>query len=400
MDQLTFRVQGKGRKILPRILPFIAPEYTHLGNEYEIFICDVKVSAYFYWNFFTSELMNILRSIMAVLLLVLCQPVFAAVVSDLYRSKVSISQQAAVPSEAQISQGLADVLIKVSGNLQITQDAQIQQQLLAPASTLKQFSYTQDSSSSYLLLDYHPAMVDALIARTGKKPQGVQRPTVLIWFAATAEGGQDYLQAQDPLYLALIKVAKQRGLPLQFPLLDLQDQIALPLTSLWGRFAQPVEQASLRYKADAIIAGRVLSTADGSRSVEWRLAHQGKSLPYADSGSSAELAEKIIHRVADQLFNPVVSHNLSYFQTGIAVQVEGVSSLADYIQLLDFFKSLPLVSQVKPEQAVGNQVTLRLQLDGSESQLREAISLEPRLKVLDGQRDQQGTAIFMYRWQG
>jgi len=344
--------------------------------------------------------MNILRSIMAMLLLVLCQPVFAAVVSDLYRSKISISQQTAAPSEAQISQGLADVLIKVSGNLQITQDAQIQQQLLAPASTLKQFSYTQDSSSSYLLLDYHPAMVDALIARTGQKPQGAQRPTVLIWFAANAEGAQDYLQARDPLYPALIKVAKQRGLPLQFPLLDLEDQVALPLTSLWGGFAQPVEQASLRYKADAVIAGRVLSTADASRSVEWRLAHQGKSLSYTDSGSSEELAEKIIHHVADQLFNPVVSHNLSYFQVGIAVQIEGVSNLSDYIQLIDFFKSLPLVSQVTPERAVGHQITLRLQLDGSESQLRQAISLESRLKALDSQRDQDVSAVFMYRWQG
>lgn len=344
--------------------------------------------------------MDLMRSFIAVLLLAVSQFVFAGTVTDLYRVTLPVDEQRSSPSDLQMSSGLAKVLVKVSGKSSIAEDSQIQSQLKVPARTLKQFSYITREGAEYLVLDFHPSVIDSLVTRTGFKPLGEQRPTVLLWFASDLSGEQDYLQSNDPFHKALQLAAKSRGLPLQFPLLDLSDQVALTAADLWALQDQPISQASARYTPDAVIAGRLSKSVLDSVSLTGLLLNDGAKLPLAESGNIDQVAQTLINRVADNLFKPVVSYKLSHFQTGVAVQVENISNLSDYIRLIDFFKGLSVVSQVKIEQAIGNQITVRLELDGSEEQLRQAIALEPQLQAVDSLRNQDGSAVMIYRWQG
>ncbi|WP_415901424.1 DUF2066 domain-containing protein [Neptuniibacter sp. QD29_5] len=344
--------------------------------------------------------MDLMRSLIAVLLLTVSQFVIASTVTDLYRVTLPIEERRLAPSDLQVSSGLVKVLVKVSGNSSIADDYQIQSQLKAPARTLKQFSYITTEDGGYLVLDFHPEVIDSLVTRTGFKPLGEQRATVLLWFASNASGEQDYLKSNDSFYKALQFSAKSRGLPLQFPILDLTDQIALSPTDLWILKDQQISQASTRYKPDAVIAGRLTKSESEGVSVAGLFINDGINQPLAESGNIDQVANAVINRVADTLFKPIVSYKLSHFQTGVAVQVENISNLSDYVQLIDFLKRLSVVRQVKIERAIGNQITVRLNLDGSEEQLRQAISLEPQLQMLDSLRNQDGSAVMVYRWQG
>ena len=52
-----------------------------------------------------------------------------------------------------------------------------------------------------------------------------------------------------------------RGLPLVMPIMDLTDLSAVTITDVWGRFSQPVAQASARYMAEAVVVIRVSNSS-------------------------------------------------------------------------------------------------------------------------------------------
>ena len=47
------------------------------------------------------------------------------------------------------------------------------------------------------------------------------------------------------------------GLPVSLPLMDLDDNMAVTATDVWGRFADPVLKASQRYGAEMVVLGKL-----------------------------------------------------------------------------------------------------------------------------------------------
>src|SRR5258706_15949695 len=68
----------------------------------------------------------------------------------------------------------------------------------------------------------------------------------------------------------LLAVADERGLPVTLPLLDVQDLRAVTFADVWGGFEDRVAAASARYRADALLIGRVRPGLIGNQ-IEWLL---------------------------------------------------------------------------------------------------------------------------------
>src|SRR5258706_5789879 len=68
----------------------------------------------------------------------------------------------------------------------------------------------------------------------------------------------------------LLAVADERGLPVTLPLLDVQDLRAVTFADVWGGFEDRVAAASVRYRADALLIGRVRPGLIGNQ-IEWLL---------------------------------------------------------------------------------------------------------------------------------
>ncbi|WP_286238218.1 DUF2066 domain-containing protein [Neptuniibacter halophilus] len=343
--------------------------------------------------------MDLMRTFFTALLIILSLPLNAATVTDLYRATLPVSQQSAAPDQAALQQGLRQVLVKVSGNKALLGNPLIQSQLSAAPGFLQQFSYQGTVDAQKLVLDFSPAAVNELLSRSGFKPLGESRPAVLVWLATELQGERDFVLAEDSLQDQLSDKAALRGLPLQFPLLDLTDQAALPVSDLWGLFAEPVAQASKRYRPDAVVAGRITPTPAGKVQLDWSLSGSSDPQRFSSTGTLDEVLTELVETTADQILQPVVTHGLSYYQKGIAVRVSNVNSLAAYIQLNDFLKSLPVVREVNTERARGSDLVLRVQLDGSEARLQQAISVDQRLQPADLIANPDGSRSLSYRWQ-
>ncbi len=76
-------------------------------------------------------------------------------------------------------------------------------------------------------------------------------------------------QSSDGWAAALRTQAQAMGLPVSIPLMDLDDNMAVNATDVWGRFADPILKASQRYGAEMVVLGKL--TPDGKEEGKWSI---------------------------------------------------------------------------------------------------------------------------------
>jgi len=328
----------------------------------------------------------------------------AATLSNLYQTELLVTDQLAEPTAEQQRQGLVNVLIKSTGKADIASDADVKTLIDNAGIYLNRFSYQstrkamtdargQTVLAHRLKLEFDGGQVEQWLRQNQIAVLGPQRPGVLVWLVHEHQGTRDYLLDGD-VTATLEEIAAVRGLPLQYPLFDLDDQQNLPVSDLWAMFADSVKQASQRYQPDAILVGRI--TAAQNTPAKWRLYYQQSEIDLSSAAVAlTDQAEDVISEVADRLLNSApVAQDFSYQPAGVVVTVAGVEGIGAYTQLMNYLNSMAVVSSVVLEAAEAGVIRFRLTLDGSEQQLRDAIRLEPRL-VPQG----IGTEL-EFRWQG
>ena len=312
----------------------------------------------------------------------------AGTVADLYRAQLPVessAQPGSPPTQAQLQQALSQVLVKVSGQRNLSSHKQLQPLLANAAVFMQQYRYAEATAeqTAALSINFNPQAIDELVTQAGFKPLGPQRPTVLLWIASDQQGEQNFALAESPLFKAIEATAATRGLPLQWPLYDLTDQTTLLVSDLWGLFNDPIEQASARYRPDAVVAVRFKYAPSGIVTMDGILLSGREPVRFTSAGEAPVLAQELINKTADQLLLPVINHRLSDYQSGLAIQVDNILSLADYDTVVTLLKALPVTSTVKPEKVQADRITLRVELAGNQAQLLEAIALDPRMQALD-----------------
>lgn len=346
--------------------------------------------------------MDFLRVCITGLLLSLSTLISAGTVSGLYSTDIAATADQQAPTQTQIIAGLKQVLIKVSGSRGLDANPIVKQKYPVAETLLQQFVYKESESGegAVVTLQYDREAINNLIQQAGIKPLGTQRPTLLVWLVSDQTGSPDHILSHYPEIQILRNAASSRGLSLQLPLLDLSDQAAMPAGEIWGLFEGSIKAASKRYKPDAIAAVKLQSFGVQGVQLNGLLLDQAKIEPLSANGDVNAVLTQMVNEVADHLLEPVVNYKLSHFQAGVAINVSNITSLSDYNLLTRFLEELPVVKKVVPERVYGSEVTLRLQLEGSEQQLIQSIGMELRLNAIESLRNLHGLKILSYRWQG
>jgi hypothetical protein len=352
--------------------------------------------------------MNFKRIFFTALLWLLAASASAAQIKNLYQIQERVpAQQQGAPLAEQLQAGLERVLTKVTGRTDLKANAVIKAQLSAAIDYLQTFRYEVDTAaaasepSQMLIMDFNQVAVEGLIKHAGLKSLGAQRPSVLLWIASDKDGQQAFLTEENQAVQLLLQEASRRGLPIQMPLYDLEDQTRLPVSDLWGLFNDPIKQASSRYLPDAVIAARLQTSASGFAQLEWLLIRGVAPERHSTAGQVADVIPELINTTADKLLAARVTperYDLSYFQKGIQVNISNINDLSDYIKAVDYIRSLPVVRKLRPESVRGSDITIRLELDGNSVLLKEALALEPRLQMLDFSRSADGSESLHYIW--
>lgn len=337
----------------------------------------------------------------------------AQTVSGLYQGSVAIENQSNRQVLAAKKTALAGVLVKVTGQTGSLNHAKLRQALLAPEHYLQRFSFATQiidgQEQAVLKLAFDPLKVNQLITSAGMTVWGAERAAVLVWLVEEDQGEQRIINDDGHPVVAQIKAqSESRGLPLVWPLLDLDDQLAIDAGALWGLFRDPIASASLRYQADAILIGRVYKGEQQQWQVKWNFWVDNSEQQWASKGSNLEqLITPLQERLATSLVAKFALPSKTEAAVGLAVgqqvlvAVEQVSSLADYAQIQALLEGVSGVSHVQLYAANGAQLVFRLFTDSHLSQVKSTLELKRRLLPVDTEDSSQLSLtypLWRYMW--
>jgi hypothetical protein len=330
----------------------------------------------------------------ALLVLVLgTATVRAEVVTTLYQAEVLVASQGETARREAASQGLAEIVVRVSGVPTAMEIPRIQGAMAKPLKLLEAFHYEStdellqldevEVQASRLILKFSPSAIGQLLRDAGLPVWPANRPSLLVWLVQDdpIEGRRLVSSVEQAEVLAAIdSVAEVRGLPLIMPLLDLQDQMSIDAEQLWSLDQQVILQASSRYQADAVVVGRFTQTSAGQWRSTWLLLHKDSSEVFDSRGlETAAWVNDGLGEIANYLAGLYGIVPQLGGTDAVVMELQGVHNFADYFQALTYLESLAMIDRAEPKLVADNVLRLYLYNEGSVSLLLDALALDNKL---------------------
>ena len=336
------------------------------------------------------------------------QSVSATQVSSLYRVEVPVNSQADVVRQQAMTRGLAEVLVKVTGQRQVLSEPEVKGALKRATTYVQGFGYKREDTEEgrQLLLDvsFDETAVTRLLRENGLGIWGENRPATLAWLAVDRGGRRTILRngAGDGVQLEMNRMFEQRALPLIFPLMDFEDEMSVSPVDIWGLFSDKLWKASQRYGSESVLGGRLaVSTDETGDRYSGRLV-----LIFRNQRYDAEITdlgpEGLSRAMADLVGNTLSRHYgvTSGIQSENPVMsVDGVLSTSDYARVVSYLEGLTAVRNVSVRKLSGTRIELELFIDGTVSQLIDSIALERKLVRASGD-SYLPADLLSYRWRG
>ena len=324
-------------------------------------------------------------------LLIFIQILFSALPSQaiqmksLYQTDVIVASQEESVRKAGLKVALQAVLIKISGNAQIVHDALIQKKLDEALSLVNEYGYQSFSGSGsdeelHLWVNFDPEGVDAVLEEAGIPLWGEDRPLIVPWLVSELPADKTHIltEEQDPVWVgAFNQAAKQRGLPMIFPLMDLRDLASVGPESILTGNHTALLQAAKRYNSNAVLMGQIVSIS-GECHMTVTLWLAGDHWRWELSGNNPEgLAFALTDRVAGILSARSVA--VSEEPSEIQLTVDGIQGAGEMTALTGYLQHLSSVLSVDVQQVLGGRVILALRVRGGMSSFTHEIAGSSRL---------------------
>lgn len=375
------------------------------------------------WEWHNSALLFISKQGFCVRFFVLCLCLlsfnaFAVNVSDLYRISVAVDDQSEASRKLGVQWAFQQLLIKVSGYQEVLENPSLVAASKNAERYMQGFSYHQDSvdDQTYLQAWFSKALLIPLMRRAEEPVWGENRPLLLNWLAvessvvltdADAEpeagivfesdatsstpdivginAGRLLISEQVPEWQTRLgRAFAERGLPILWPINDLEDQTTLPLDQLWWLVSETIEQASLRYQADAVLAGKLNQSAEGIWQYEGILIRGEQRLAILTEGDSplaalTNVSTEVGRFFADQF---AIKSDPMNGRSGIRVVVKKIKDFSDYSKVIAYLQSISGVRLVEVAQVDRDNLQLYLNLEGDWDKVQRIIRLDNKLSSL------------------
>jgi hypothetical protein len=312
----------------------------------------------------------------------------AEAVTNLYEAEVAVSGQSGEARSKGIRDAFASVLIKVSGDSSLLDNPQVGQLLNRGARLVQQYRYKSLPSGTegagvgapdrLFWARFDARAVNRLLRESGVPVWGETRPSLLLWLGEE-EGARRSLVSPDRVSLLkqqLSQTADTRGLPLVWPLMDIEDQNAIQVSDLWGGFEENIRRASERYLPDVILIGRISNRGRGSWRGEWILYLPDKInrwQTYAETKTA--VAKEGMEQAVDALALRFAPQQVSQGISSLRLRVHGLTRLADYALVQDYLRSLAMIDNVDLLSADSEMVSFLLRVHGGRDALVRGIQL-------------------------
>lgn len=269
----------------------------------------------------------------------------------LYDVEVEVAERSRTSAETAIKQALEVCLMRVSGLDQVKEFELAREALEDPSAYLLQYRYKTVTNAIGEEKDVLEANFDKqLIKKLSREAQfpiwPSDRPTILMWVAKRTATDSDILRTGTSRSVRLVQRAKERGVEIILPLMDLTDRKLVAASSIEGRFWVDVLDASSRYSADVILAAVSHENIFGEARLHVTLWFEGEEestvIDQVESSSVGMVAlDLAVGFLVDRLSIPRRT------QYNHSLQVGNIDSVRAYAQLLEYLGQKEFIDRVE-----------------------------------------------------
>ena len=339
------------------------------------------------------------------ILVLICMPAVASAVRvhSIYQDEVMVASQNSKDKLQALQEALSDVFIKVSGNSHVLDNnPNLKANLSRADKFVQEFSYSSPAdapkTTPYLLfVRFDAAAINRLLREAGTPTWGQNRPLILVWLALqTPDHPLDIVDNSTDFQKLLRQSAKQRGLPMIFPTMDVTDLSLVSVNDITTLSLNNLQQASQRYASGAMLIGSVKQINNDFKS-HWQLVLGENSWNWDVTGKSLpEVFTGVVDDVADALAKRFGLINANDALSELTLTVSGVKQHADLLSLMKYLQRMTPVNEVQLRSVSGSEIILDLSLHGSRESFIQAASISKNLKPVTSENLADGN--LEYKW--
>lgn len=327
------------------------------------------------------------------LIVFLGQNASAIQVSGLYQATVPVTDETVTVRGSAIGEALKQVLVKLTGDKTITVSSEITTLIQQAERYVQQFRYRQISNveepteqTTELWVQFDETALNKGLETQGLAIWGKERPSVLVWLAYEEGHSRNIVSFEDnPEYITILDDgAKVRGVPLLFPLLDLEDSARISVSDVWGDFKEPIVIASSRYQADVMLTGRLIQVSSTLWEARWSVYIGEQTETWTSQGEIPEFVlEDGVNGLADRIaakyanMGPAITEMLELLVTD-------VDNVDEYARALSYLESVQSITSVQVKRVYNNNVMFELVSRGGISGIEQSIALGKTLEAISG----------------
>ena len=230
--------------------------------------------------------------------------------------------------------------------------------------------------------------IERVLRQAGAPVWGNDRPLTLVWLAVDwGLGEREIVGVDDPdrspgdarsidrnqlLRERVQGVAGRRGIPVAFPLLDIEDMTNVSFSDVWGGFDEPVLFASARYETTSVLVGRI--RPDDLQPPQWTWYFNGQRLDWVG------MPEDAVATLADALAAELVIDPNQAIDT-IRLTISGINTLVAYGRVQQFMENLRIVDKLMINTVAADKIIYEVEVQGGLERLSKALAssgiLEP-----------------------
>jgi uncharacterized protein len=319
----------------------------------------------------------------------------AAVVDDLYTVELPVADQTTTQRLEVFNQALREVIVKVSGSDEVLARPDLERPLKNSSRYVRQFRYINKKNGTteafeagqlYLQTVFNEDLLEKLMRENNIPVWGKERPSTLLLISFDVNKNVSLVSGDTTpdVLEELDAVAARKGLPVLFPLMDLEDRVILGVEDIMRLNEANIQALAARYAPDAVLVGQIVGRVGKGWQGSWQLRFGNRMLEWNYQGQSREtVMQQAIGQLSKTLATEYALQTFSNLDEDVLLRVDEVRGIADYQRILTYLQSLDAVESVRLVLIHQNQVTYRVSLRNSLQDLQQLISLGDQLEQLE-----------------
>lgn len=323
-------------------------------------------------------------------------PSRAAVVDDLYSVELPVADQTTAQRLNVFNQAFRNVIVKLTGSQNVLEQASLKRPLNNSARYVRQFRYFQqeleatdemlETSQLMLKVTFNQDAVEDLLRQNGIAIWGKQRPSTLLLVSYDVNKNVSLVSSDtnDDVVGMFDQLANRLGLPVLYPLLDLEDRVQLGVRDVLDLNEQSIETLAARYAPDAVLIGNITGRSGKGWEGRWQIRTSTQIANWSHQAHGRdEVMQQLMARLAQTLAGEYALNAYVDAEQDILFTVDGVFRIQDHIKVQSYLQSLDAVELSRPVQFSPDKVVYRVSLHSSSDDLTRLIGLGNVLELVE-----------------